>query len=203
LKDVNDPRLPMFADPAPAPKDPNDVYVGMPYGVVEAVAGSITNDEISFPGAMVRESTSPGIMMTYSEVLFIQAEAAARGMIGGDAEALYEQAITASMEQWGVEAADIAAYLGEAGVAYDGLKSIGYQKYYALYMTGLEAYSEFRRTGYPELSPAPDAIEGREIPRRMGFPQAEKDLNAENVAAAISRMGGDELSTKVWWDGGN
>ncbi|WP_020526258.1 SusD/RagB family nutrient-binding outer membrane lipoprotein [Flexithrix dorotheae] len=202
MKPINDPRLPIFADPAETPADPADPYIGMPYGVTNAEAGSVTNAEISFPGAAVKQATSPGYVLTYAEVLFIQAEAAQRGWIEGDPEALYEAAITASMEQWGVEAADIEAYIAQPEIAYDGLKSIGYQKYYALYLTGLEAYAEFRRTGYPELSPAPAAVLDA-IPRRMPYPQVERDLNGENLAAAVARMGGDEHATRVWWDGGN
>ena len=53
--------------------------------------------------------------MTYSELLFIKAEAAERGWITGSAATLYTQAITASMEQWGVAAAAIAAYLAKSG----------------------------------------------------------------------------------------
>ncbi|UZR96992.1 SusD/RagB family nutrient-binding outer membrane lipoprotein [Chondrinema litorale] len=202
LKDIDDPRLPIYADPAEAPTDPADVYIGMPYGISDADAGSITNASISFPGSSIRQATYPGYMMTYSEVCFIKAEAAERSWIEGDAATFYEEGITASMEQWGVASDDITAYLAQPEVAYDGFESIGYQKYYALYLTGLEAYAEFRRTGYPELSPAPAAILDA-IPRRLPYPQIEKDLNAENLDAAVSRMGGDLHSTRVWWDGGN
>jgi hypothetical protein len=198
---INDPRLPIYADPALV----TNTIVGMPYGVDENTAASIPDDEISLPGQAVRQSTSKGIIMTYSEVLFIMAEAAQRGWdVGGEtAEALYEQAITASMEYWGVDSADISSYLANPDVKYDPAnyrKSIGEQKWISLYMNGIESWSEWRRLDYPQLQPAPDAIEGREIPRRMGYAQSEYDLNEKNVLEAIERQGPDVIETRIWWD---
>jgi len=195
---INDPRLPVYADP----NDAGDI-VGMPYGVSDATAGSITNAMISFPGAAVRAATSPEILQTYSEILFIKAEAAARGWISDDAATLYEEAITASMEFWGVEAADITTYLAQSEVAYDAdnyRQSIGEQKWVSLYMDGQEAWCEWRRLDYPELSPAPAAAEGRGIPRRRAYPENEYNLNEANVEAAVASQGADAMSTRVWWD---
>ncbi|MCK5278678.1 MAG: SusD/RagB family nutrient-binding outer membrane lipoprotein [Cyclobacteriaceae bacterium] len=143
--------------------------------------------------------------MTYSEVLFIMAEAAQRGWdVGGEtAETLYINAITANMEYWGVDAADIATYLANPEVTYDPVnfrKSIGDQKWISLYMNGIESWSEWRRLDYPLLNPAPDAVEGRDIPRRKAYAQREYDLNAIHVAEAVSRQGPDVMETKVWWD---
>ena len=196
---LNDPRLPIYADEAPE----TGTIVGMPYGLSAADAGSITNAQISFPGIAVRSADSPGILMTYSELLFIKAEAAARGWITDDAAEVYEDAITASMEFWGVETADIDTYLAQPEVAYDGTnykKSIGEQKWVSLYMDGSEAWSEWRRLDYPELTPAPAAAEGRDIPRRRAYTQNEYDLNEENVRAAVARQGEDVMETRIWWD---
>jgi len=198
MEGLNDPRLPIYADP----NDAGDI-VGMPFGLTNEDAGSITNAEISFPGIAVRSADSPGILLTYSEILFIKAEAAARGWISDDAATLYEEAITASMEFWGVSAADIATYLAQPAAAYDATnyrKSIGDQKWVSLYMDGQEAWSEWRRLDYPELAPAPAAVEGKDIPRRRAYTQNEYNLNAENVEAAVARQGEDVMSTRVWWD---
>ena len=198
---INDPRLPIYADPAVA----SNSIVGMPYGVDETIAASIPDDEISLPGQAVRQSTSKGIIMTYSEVLFIMAEAAQRGWdVGGEtAEALYEQAITASMEYWGVDSVDISTYLANPDIKFDPAnykKSIGEQKWISLYMNGAESWSEWRRLDYPQLQPAPDAIEGREIPRRRAYALSEYNLNETNVMEAVSRQGPDVMETRIWWD---
>ncbi|MDX8340835.1 SusD/RagB family nutrient-binding outer membrane lipoprotein [Draconibacterium sp. IB214405] len=196
---INDPRLPVYADPAPN----TGTVVGMPYGVSDAESGSITNAEISFPGAAVRAAESPGVMQTYSELLFIKAEAAARGWISDDPATVYEEAITASMEFWGIDAAATADYLAQEAVAYDAAnykKSIGEQKWVSLYMDGQESWSEWRRLDYPELAPAPAAYQDREIPRRRAYTQNEFDLNEENVTAAVARQGADDMDTRIWWD---
>jgi hypothetical protein len=198
---INDPRLPIYADPAVS----SNTIVGMPYGVDGVIAASIPDDSVSLPGQAVRQATSKGIIMTYSEVLFIMAEAAQRGWdVGGEsAEALYEQAITASMEYWGVDPVDILTYLSNPSVVYDPnnyKKSIGDQKWISLYMNGIESWSEWRRLDYPSLQPAPDAIENREIPRRQAYAQTEYDLNGENVMEAINRQGPDLIETRIWWD---
>lgn len=234
LAEINDPRLNIYASPTGGSLDeftdgnPEALeIVGMPYGLTQAGAGSITNNSISFPGAAVRSATSPSLIMTYAEVLFIQAEAAARGWTSGDAAALYEQAVTASMEFWNAQSMatnydaiydvsgftanfdveitpeEISAYLQQPGIAYDpnnAMQQIAEQKWVALYMQGLEAWSEWRRTGYPELTPAPAAFDGRAIPLRRAYDQIEFDLNQTNYEAAISRQGPNTMSTALWWD---
>lgn len=199
LKALNDPRLAAFAEPADALGE----YIGMPYGVNAAVAGSIKNEEVSLPSNTIIASTFPAMLQTYSEVLFLQAEAAARGWSGGSAEQLYNQAITASMQQWGVAEADIATYLAQPEIAFDAgnfRQSIGDQKWLGLYMQGMEAWAEWKRLDFPVLLPAPDAAAGRDIPRRKGYPLTEITLNKTHYEEAIQRQGPDLMSTRVWWD---
>jgi len=211
MRERNDPRLDIYGDPAP---NFGEVR-GMPVGLSESIAGSITNDEISFPGMAVRSATSPGIMMTYAEVAFIKSEAAARGWIAEDAQMLYEEAITASVRYWegvsndlgiAVEPSDVDAFLTQPGVAWDAandIQLISEQKWVSLYTQGVEAWANWRRTSWPVLVGAPDAVEGRDIPRRRAYTNDEFQLNQENYNAALSRMGGSDLmSTPTWWDPG-
>jgi hypothetical protein len=140
--------------------------------------------------------------MTYSELLFIRAEAAQRGWIAGDAKSLYEQAITASMQQWGVAASDIAAYLAKPSVQYNaanGLKQIAYEKWVSLFNLENEAYAEWRRLDYPVLKPGPNA-QGNAVPTRLPYPAIETSLNSANLAAASSAQGNVDITGKVWWD---
>jgi hypothetical protein len=133
--------------------------------------------------------------MTYAEVSFILAEAAQRGWTSGNAAALYEQGIRASMEQWGVtDQAAINAYLAQPAIAYQGgtagLRQIALQKWIALYTDGVEGWSEWRRTCVPEtIKPGPYEYSVR-----------EHSVNSENVEAAIARQGPDEFTTRVYWD---
>ncbi|MGD1889572.1 MAG: SusD/RagB family nutrient-binding outer membrane lipoprotein [Cyclobacteriaceae bacterium] len=199
LMALGDPRLPYFAEEADALGE----YIGMPYGVNAAIAGSIKNEEVSLPADQITTPTFPAVLQSYSEVLFLKSEAAARGWIAEDAEELYADAIAASFEQWGAPASDLATYLTQPEVAYDPTnfrKSIGNQKWLALYTQGMEAWSEWRRLDYPLLMPAPDAAAGRDIPRRKGYPISEISLNRDNYEEAIARQGPDVMSTQVWWD---
>jgi hypothetical protein len=196
---LNDPRLPAYA----REKENGGGYVGIPYGVSAAVAGSIGNKNVSSPGVRIISADADMVIQSYAEVLFIQAEAAARGWIGGNAEELYKAAITASMEHWNASPAAIAAYLEKPEIAFDAAnfrKPIGEQKWIALYMQGLEAWAEWRRLDYPALLPAPAAANGRRIPRRRGYPLQEISLNKANYDAAVARQGPDLLETRVWWD---
>lgn len=201
LTGLNDPRLDVYAQVSEATGE----YIGMPYGVSNAEAGGIGYSNVSLPGVRMLAAEEPAILMGYSEVLFLQAEAAARGWTSGDAEGLYEEAITASLQYWGVELDEDAlnAYLEQEDVAFDSenfQKSIGEQKWLSLYMQGSESWAEWRRLGYPELQPAVSAVANRDIPRRKGYPYSEFNLNKENYEAAIAKQGKDVMDTRVWWD---
>ncbi|GAB3042956.1 SusD/RagB family nutrient-binding outer membrane lipoprotein [Spirosoma pulveris] len=199
LKQVNDPRLTAFAA-----KNLKGEYIGAPYGVFPAPGKA---QDYSLAGAAISAQTAPVNIMTYAQVLFAQAEAAKLGWITGDAKALYESAIKASMQQWlGTSYTDaaLAAYIAQPAVAYSDAKAIeliGNQRWIALFFQGTEAWNEWRRTGFPTLKPAPTTLNGgTEIPRRLAYPTTETTLNAKNYADVIARQGKDDQYTRVWWD---
>ncbi|MCB0634322.1 MAG: SusD/RagB family nutrient-binding outer membrane lipoprotein, partial [Lewinella sp.] len=201
MKPLNDPRLSVYADPAP---NYGDVR-GMPYGIIDA--GDIPNDEISFPGfPAVRGQNAPLAIVTSSQVLFSMAEAAVRGWISDDAEQLYYDAIKASMERWGVyDDATFNTYIAQADVAWDAnnaMELIATQKWIALYTQGYEAWAEWRRLDMPVLTPAPDALnQSKEIPVRYGYPTTERDANGTSYEAGLVLLGGEDgLDTHLWWD---
>lgn len=87
------------------------------------------------------------------------------------------------------------------------LERIITQKWIALYPDGQEAWSEFRRTGYPKVFPVVINNSGGTINttkqvRRIPFPASEYRNNAENVNKAITLLGGgeDNGGTPLWWD---
>jgi hypothetical protein len=201
LKSYADPRLPIFARPVGT----TGTFVGMPNGL-EAGEALEWGTKASPLGEQVFAADQPSYFMTYAEFSFIKAEAAERGWITGSAAQFYNEGITASMQQWGVAAADIAAYLLQPKVVYAGgaagRAQIGLQKWIALYTQGFEAWSEWRRTGYPNLTPALNArTADKKIPRRVIYPQTEQSFNNANLQAAITAQGGsDALEKRLWID---
>ncbi|MFL5384813.1 MAG: SusD/RagB family nutrient-binding outer membrane lipoprotein [Longimicrobiaceae bacterium] len=201
LARLNDPRLAVFADPAPHGCAGGGVYCGYPNGTVTAS----DFDALSPIGAAIKENpAAPSYMMTYSEVLFLKAEAAAKGWIAGSAATYYQDAIRASMEQWGIGEAATNAYLAQPSVAYTGLRSIYMQKWISLYANGPEQYASWRRETVggqhaPYLTPAPQAST-QVVPYRVFYPASEQSTNEENWSAAVAANGGGTLYDKrVWW----
>jgi hypothetical protein len=194
LVQLNDPRLSIYADPAA-----NDgTFRGLPNGTVPSdhqVAGRTSNagDYASIGSYFLRPDLE-SVLMSYSEVLFLGAEAAVRGWITADPATLYRQAITASLQQYGVPQAQIDAYLAQPGVQYNGLQSIQEQKWIALYLAGPEAFNEFRRTGLPNLTPAAGSpLPPGHFPARMPYPPEEATLNQANLPAGVN------LNDPVWF----
>ena len=200
LNNLNDPRVEIYARPIA-----NGTYAGMPHGI-EADDAAAYNTLASKLGTQVFAADQPSYLMTYAEFSFIKAEAAFRGWIGSPADAAtyYNDGIRASMQQWGVDAADIDAYLLQPRVVYNpatGLQQIMLQKWIAFFTQGYEAWSEWRRTGLPTLTPAAASrINPPQIPRRVVYPQTEQSFNNANLQAAITTQGGDQLTSKVWID---
>lgn len=195
LKSLNDPRLPVYARP-------NDFgeYLGTQNGDL----WDPPLPQVSRIGTYFSSAATPAVIMSYSEVLFLQAEAAERGWAAGNPGDLYAQAITANMAQIGLSDAEITAYLAQPEIQYqgaqEGLDQIWLQKWISLFGNGPEAYAEWRRTGIPVLQAGPDALNDGLIPVRLPYPDREHSLNREAVEAAIARQGGATLNSKVWWD---
>ena len=216
LKVTADPRLAKFAEPTGASKKAvptacDITYRGFPNGHSSAdvknpcdpAGKNFSFSDYSRPTVSIRQAGSPSYIMTYSELLFIKAEAAERGWITGSAATFYTQAITASMEQWGVAPAAIAAYLATPGVAYtpgaNGLRKIAYEKWVSLFNLETEAYAEYRRLDFPVLKPGPEAVTPT-VPTRLPYPDIENSLNNANLAAAKTAQGNTDIVGKLWWD---
>jgi hypothetical protein len=200
LTATNDPRVNSFADPVKG----TGVITPMPYGLENS---DVNPEDVSFPNSTyVRAQDADIPIFSEAQIHFMMAEAAARGWIGDDAETHYNAAIAASMNQWGISDADaIAAFTAQDGVAYDASnwkKSIGEQKWVALFTQGYEAWAEYRRLDYPVLQVAQVPLNPSEgIPKRFIYPASEEQLNADNYNAAVSLLGGtDTDGVKLWWD---
>ncbi|MCH7564045.1 MAG: SusD/RagB family nutrient-binding outer membrane lipoprotein [Gemmatimonadetes bacterium] len=198
LKAMNDPRLELYAEPA----QEDGEYRGLQNGDITP------NFSLAFYSRIGNNwradgAATPTAIMTYAEVLLLQAEAAARGWIGADPATLYMDGIRASMTQWSGAAnapttAEIDAYLAQPMIAYTGMEQAQLQNWIGLFMNGAEAWSHWRRTGVPDLQPGPDLTLSR-IPVRFTYPALEQSLNKSNYDAAVARQGADVLTTTVWW----
>jgi hypothetical protein len=179
---------------------------------------------------------TPPVLMTAAEVYFLRAEAALRGWnnAGGTAQQLYETGINTSFSQWGVTSATYVndatsvpdAYTDPLNAANNApspssitikwddaatdetkLERIITQKWIANFPEGQEAWSEFRRTGYPRLFPVVQNNSGGTISstiqiRRLPFSQNEYNTNNAEVQKAIQLLSQpvDNGGTRLWWD---
>ena len=193
LQDLNDPRLSAFAN-----TNIEDEYVGLDYGLSDGE--SFANfSTASRPNDDIRQATAPAYLLTYAEVKFFEAEAIQRGFVGGNAATAYNEAVTASMNQWGFDDSegDITDYLtANPYNAANWEELIGVQKWLALYGNGLEAWSEWRRLDYPQLD-VPAAAVRDYIPVRALYTSDELGNNGN----AVSNSGiNNEMNVKPWWD---
>lgn len=191
MNELNDPRRKQFFT------DVDGEYIGGIYGFTNSYPDfSTVSDKVAAPD-------NEGLLLDYSEVRFLLAEALERGFaVGGSVEDHYNEAISASIQYWGGTSAEADAYLNQASVDYttaagDWKTKIGTQKWIALYNRGYDAWLEWRRLDAPTLLPP---VEGLVVPQRLIYPVNESTLNGANKNAAASAIGGDSSVTPLWWN---
>ncbi|WP_326281935.1 RagB/SusD family nutrient uptake outer membrane protein [Tamlana sp. 2201CG12-4] len=203
-------------------------YAGELEQKADYITFAVINDDIH---------TSTVQLMTAAEVAFLKAEAALRGWAGaGDAQTNYETGIELSFDQHGasgssdyindntstpadyidpVNAGNSATALSTITIAWDAgatdeekLERIITQKWIAMFPEGQEAWSEYRRTGYPKIFPVVSNQSGGLVDtdiqiRRIPFVDSELSTNPDGVADAVTKLGGpDNGGTRLWWDTG-
>lgn len=197
LADLNDPRLPVYAQPNASDGE----YRGKPAGIEDVPNDNYNYDNVSAVGTYYLRAEAPAYFLSYSELQFLMAEAVKKGYITGDAASYYNAGVTASFLANGLSAAQATTYLAQGTVAYNdatGLQQIGEQNWMGLFCQGVEAWTEWRRTGIPALQPAIEAFTAS-IPARYTYPSIEQSVNKANYDAAVASQGPNLLTTKVWW----
>ncbi len=193
MNELNDPRLPLWFTQV------DGKYVGLEYGK-EKGGNYVDYSHFSEP---FFAATYPAIIIDYVEMEFFLAEAVERGYaVGGTAEEHYNNAIKASIVYYGGTAEEAEAYIAQDAVKYDASnwkKTIGTQKWIAMYNRGVEGWTEWRRLDFPELN-VPEKMTYSDIPVRYPYPYDESKLNPANYKAAAAAIGGDKVTTKLWWD---
>jgi hypothetical protein len=234
LISLRDPRLPVMAKPVRKvnsnsethviPSNPGPVkYAGHIYGITTDNAhATLWNGGFPFASALgdffreedvtgqplIETASSPTLIALYAEQEFFLAEAIERGIIGGDAQMHYENAIQASFEFYGADfgsegyrgafgsegVSDAGSYLSQASVDYNGgrdkLTLIAEQKWIASFLLGLEPYFDHRRTMLPKLRASSGAENfgpngsGTKFPSRAAYSDSEIANNPGNVGLA-------------------
>jgi len=147
---------------------------------------------------------APVRLLTNFQMKFILAEAAVTlGVNSANANTLFQEGIRASMTKVGMTTAEIDAYftanptvVNLSGTDANKVKQIVTQKYLSWVGNGIEAYNDYRRTGYPQLALALNVTGGDNpsvIPKRLAYTSKEANANPNQPAP---RPKTDE---KVWW----
>ncbi len=147
------------------------------------------------------------VILSAAETFLARAEAADRGWTSENMNSMYQQGINASFAQWGIPApapgyfTQTSVTLSQPAGTAANIKNIAIQEYIAAYPDGWRGWNLWRRTGWPSLTPAPDATNSSgQIPRRYTYGQQTYGSNTNNTNAAAAAIGGDNQDTKVWWD---
>jgi hypothetical protein len=156
---------------------------------------------------------APFLHLTYAEVEFLLAEATERwGLsLGSDANTLFKNGMAAACQQLSLfnggpvlTDAQIQQFQTDNPlIPGKEIQMIDTQLWVALLLNGPEAYANWRRTGYPALTPAiTTESTTTTIPRRFEYPLTETEQNAANVKIAVAAIGGgvDDWTARVWWD---
>lgn len=182
----------------------NPDYVGIPpsingpqsYNLSPDLNQASNNPHVSWLNDRYRQPRGDLLrarLISAAEVNFILAEAALKGWAAGDARTHYETAIKTSFDAWGVSAA-YAGYVTHAGVAFDGsVRRVIEQKWIASWTAAAEAWFDWRRTGYPELTAGSQGV-GPVLPVRFYYMTSERELNKANAEAAIANLASTEYS---------
>ncbi len=199
MNTLDDPRRDDYFAPNQDDPDTEEVeYIGGVYG-----ANGNTHSNSTIYSSLLENPALEGVIMDYSEVEFLIAEGIERGYLTGDAEEHYNNAITASILYWEGTSEEADEYLSQNNVAYSTAadsweEKIGMQKWISLYNRGFEAWSSYRKLGYPILPNA--ELTDNPVPTRFTYPRTEASNNSASYNAASDAIGGDEQQSKIFWD---
>lgn len=186
------------------------IVSGTVRGLQQGNFNSTTAGTLSTPSALVAgqatnaaSAEAPVKLLTGYESLFLQAEAAARNWGTGSDEDLFEQGIVASFETYGLTTAEAQTYTDSSywgmypagGSLEEKIRHIITQKWFSMTGNqGFEAWTEWRRTGYPNIfTSSVTSIIGNVFPQRFLYPNTEVTRNANFPGQTL-------ITEKVWWD---
>ena len=207
-----------------------NLATGVDFNAIKALNPGIYTDLAANPGVsyladIYAQNNNPlvkSVLMSYAELCFILSEGCLKNWISsGDAVDYYNNGVVASMRQYDIANGSMkvydpntdalvawneSAFLNNLSDEFTGtddegkLTKLMTQKWISCFMTP-EFWFDWRRTGVPDLGA--NVIlgsNGKKIPVRIVYPDAEKNLNSNNVAEAITRLepGEDSHWSKMW-----
>lgn len=198
MKALNDPRIPFFF--YPIKKGANaGTYAGNAPGGDNDDSGETKFSRI---GPAYGSTSAPVVFLSFAELNYIVAEVQQRAGNAGAARTAYETAIAADFTSLGISSAAAATYILKPEVAFDGtLQRIMEQKWITMFQGSYEAWVDWRRTGFPVLTPAAVNRTSGVIPRRYPYPQLEINLNKQSLINGPGiPVPYRTILTGVWWD---
>jgi hypothetical protein len=225
LRSKDDPRLAAIAVRWPAATGPSsqtaearvldpDEQIGMPMGYDQNTIADVLPDyglgtHYQFSRAdpfRMYDLLAPDFLVTYSQTQLLLAEAAFRGWVAGDPATYYENAVRADMERISsdyvgtvIPATEIDAYVAAHPLdPGNALEEINNEYWVASFMSPHESWSNFRRSGYPDIAPNPlrGDLSNEGFFRRLLYPEDELNLNPNYADGTLP----DVMDTRVWWD---
>lgn len=204
LTEMEDPRISSVMKPAAS----DGAYRGYENGALSAPSNIQT---ISRMGTMYREEAAGFTPFLKScENYFIMAEAALRGWnVGISAQDAYETAVRLSMEDNGISDAATETYLAGKGKWDNTMERLYMEEWVALFKNNVEAWSLYRRTGYPDAIQTSGEYPGKycsygtthnDVPFRMPYPDNEYLYNKDNIDAATTGLVDYVWGEQMWWD---
>lgn len=182
-------------------------------------------DQSNFPARMTRpflalefeQPDCPGILMTYAEVEFLLAEAAAKGWnVSGSAQSHYENGVRASMQilnqYYRVQTItndEINAFIAANPLGDNPKEAINTQAWILHLTNPSECWANLRRSDYPVIYDRRTLDNydftyedpNMNTPTRLKYPNLESKYNSANYKEAIDRLGGeDDWHARLWWD---
>lgn len=212
LKTYNDPRLPLLAEPVTI--NGSQTYQGIGVALTDNQLSQLIRANYSTPNKSTYFSLTgtaiPVYALTYADVCFYKAEAALLGwgLSNAEAHSNFVAGVKAAFALAPYNLNSIPSSYEQQVLSFDNLSNeqkmekIGTQKWIHLFGRNMEAFAEWRRTGYPQLTagPNPGSTNGK-IPRRAIYSSDEAELNEANYKDAVARLSnGDSFLSKVWWD---
>jgi len=204
-------------------------YTQVELGLAANDKGRVSNVNDRFMPA--NQGSNPFEVIMAAEAWFLRAEGALKGwnMGAGTAKTFYEKGIETSMKQWGIsDPIAIAAYtastntpvaavgavvsppLSDITIVWSAnpakhLEQVITQKWIALWPNGVEAWTEYRRTGFPKLYPRMNSeslfVTKDQVVRRVPYVIGEAQTNPKGVATGVAKLGGaDNETTRLWWN---
>jgi hypothetical protein len=192
--ELDDPRLVHYVKPF---NEEASIYTGTPNGVTSKPANA------ALVGPYINRREAPTQIINYSEVKFIEAEAALRANQPLRAANAYNAAVIASLNRvtGDADAAYVALYASETDLTIT-LEKILIEKHIDLFLQA-EAWADWRRSipegasstesGIPILTPSPSNTTSGAFPRRFIYPNDERINNSSNVPSVTNL-------NKVFWD---